>query len=236
MIEDAAQAFGSTWNGKRIGAFGDFVSFSFHANKNITTIEGGCLVLNNADEARLAREIPAAGRHAQRRGRHRRRRARRQVQPDRRRRARSASASCSTSNASRRTAHALARALLRALRARFEALRRAAAGRRTSSISNWHMFQIVLPLESRARAPTSCAHAEGTRHRHRRATMRRSTCSRCTASAASRKACSRIAEQIGRLDRHAAAVPRDDRSADVERAVARSRNRCWRNERRRCAR
>src|SRR6267142_2206286 len=37
VIEDAAQSFGSTWQGKRIGAFGDFVSFSFHANKNITT-------------------------------------------------------------------------------------------------------------------------------------------------------------------------------------------------------
>ncbi len=41
VIEDAAQAFGSTWRGKRIGSFGDIVSFSFHANKNITTIEGG---------------------------------------------------------------------------------------------------------------------------------------------------------------------------------------------------
>ena len=54
VIEDAAQAFGSEWKGKRIGSFGDFVSFSFQANKNITTGEGGCLVLNNDDEARLA--------------------------------------------------------------------------------------------------------------------------------------------------------------------------------------
>ena len=43
VIEDAAQSLGSTWQGRRIGAGGDFVSFSFHANKNITTIEGGCL-------------------------------------------------------------------------------------------------------------------------------------------------------------------------------------------------
>ncbi len=49
VIEDAAQAFGM-WKGKRIGSIGDFVSFSFHPNKNITTTEGGCLVLN--DEAR----------------------------------------------------------------------------------------------------------------------------------------------------------------------------------------
>ena len=61
VIEDAAQSFGSTWQGKRIGAFGDFVSFSFHANKNITTIEGGCLVLNNDVEARLAEQYRLQG-------------------------------------------------------------------------------------------------------------------------------------------------------------------------------
>ena len=83
VVEDAAQAFGSTWNGKRIGAFGDFVSFSFQANKNITTGEGGCLVLNNLEEAQAGREIPAAGRHAQRRRRHRRRCAGRQIQHER---------------------------------------------------------------------------------------------------------------------------------------------------------
>ena len=45
VIEDAAQSFGSRWRGKPIGSCGDFVSFSFHANKNITTGEGGALVL-----------------------------------------------------------------------------------------------------------------------------------------------------------------------------------------------
>ncbi len=39
VVEDAAQSFGSTWRGRRIGSFGDFVSFSFHPNKNITSIE-----------------------------------------------------------------------------------------------------------------------------------------------------------------------------------------------------
>jgi len=39
VVEDAAQAFGSNWKGQRIGAAGDFVSFSFHPNKNVTTIE-----------------------------------------------------------------------------------------------------------------------------------------------------------------------------------------------------
>jgi dTDP-4-amino-4,6-dideoxygalactose transaminase len=61
VVEDAAQAFGSMWKGKRIGCFGDFVSFSFHANKNITTIEGGCLVLNDEREARLAEQYRLHG-------------------------------------------------------------------------------------------------------------------------------------------------------------------------------
>ncbi len=61
VIEDAAQAFGSEWNGQRIGAFGDFVSFSFQANKNITTGEGGALVLNNLEEAKLAEKYRLQG-------------------------------------------------------------------------------------------------------------------------------------------------------------------------------
>lgn len=61
VIEDAAQALGSSWNGKPIGAFGDLVSISFQANKNITTSEGGCLVLNNAEEARLAEKYRLQG-------------------------------------------------------------------------------------------------------------------------------------------------------------------------------
>jgi hypothetical protein len=49
VIEDAAQSLGASWNGEPIGSSfgngGDFVSFSFHANKNMTTGEGGALVL-----------------------------------------------------------------------------------------------------------------------------------------------------------------------------------------------
>ena len=45
VVEDAAQSLGASWNGKPIGSTGDFVSFSFHANKNLTTCEGGALVL-----------------------------------------------------------------------------------------------------------------------------------------------------------------------------------------------
>jgi dTDP-4-amino-4,6-dideoxygalactose transaminase len=61
VIEDAAQAIGSTWKGKRIGAFGDIVSFSFHPNKNLTSIEGGALVLNNEEEAVLATKYRLQG-------------------------------------------------------------------------------------------------------------------------------------------------------------------------------
>jgi dTDP-4-amino-4,6-dideoxygalactose transaminase len=52
VIEDAALAIGSTWNGRRIGSCGDLVCFSFHPNKNITTIEGGCVAGGSPEEVR----------------------------------------------------------------------------------------------------------------------------------------------------------------------------------------
>ena len=67
VIEDAAQALGSSWNGTRIGQRGkhDLVSFSFQANKNLTTIEGGCLVFNTgrfgADQVQLAEKLRLQG-------------------------------------------------------------------------------------------------------------------------------------------------------------------------------
>lgn len=50
VIEDAAHAIGAAWRGRRIGSFGDLACFSFHANKNITTIEGGAIVGGSAQE------------------------------------------------------------------------------------------------------------------------------------------------------------------------------------------
>jgi len=52
VIEDAALVLGSRWRDRNVGAVGDLVTFSFHPNKNITSIEGGALVLNDEDEAR----------------------------------------------------------------------------------------------------------------------------------------------------------------------------------------
>ena len=52
VIEDAALVIGSRWKGRNVGAFGDLTTFSFHPNKNITSIEGGALVVNDAAEAK----------------------------------------------------------------------------------------------------------------------------------------------------------------------------------------
>ena len=53
LVEDAAHAIGTLWRGRRIGSFGDLTCFSFHPNKNMTTIEGGAIALTNPDECRL---------------------------------------------------------------------------------------------------------------------------------------------------------------------------------------
>jgi dTDP-4-amino-4,6-dideoxygalactose transaminase len=57
ILEDAAHAIGTTYNGKRIGTFGDTQIFSFHPNKNMTTGEGGCVITNSLDEANYVRRM-----------------------------------------------------------------------------------------------------------------------------------------------------------------------------------
>ena len=48
IIEDCAQAFGAEVNNKKVGTQGDFSCFSFHAQKNITTLgEGGAIHVKN---------------------------------------------------------------------------------------------------------------------------------------------------------------------------------------------
>ena len=47
LIEDAAEAVGSIYHGKRAGSMGDFGVFSFHGTKTLTTGEGGMFVTND---------------------------------------------------------------------------------------------------------------------------------------------------------------------------------------------
>jgi dTDP-4-amino-4,6-dideoxygalactose transaminase len=47
VIEDAAHAFGCTYDNKKIGSFGDIICFSFDGIKNITSGEGGAIVTND---------------------------------------------------------------------------------------------------------------------------------------------------------------------------------------------
>lgn len=49
VIEDAAQAHGAEFNGKKVGSFGDYGCFSFYATKNMTTGEGGMIVTEDKD-------------------------------------------------------------------------------------------------------------------------------------------------------------------------------------------
>jgi perosamine synthetase len=49
VVEDAAEAHGAAWNGKRVGSFGKAGSFSFFGNKIITSGEGGMIVTDDKD-------------------------------------------------------------------------------------------------------------------------------------------------------------------------------------------
>ncbi|VVE39553.1 dTDP-4-amino-4,6-dideoxygalactose transaminase [Pandoraea terrigena] len=59
VIEDAAQALGSDYRGRKLGTIGDLAAFSFHETKNIVSGEGGALVINNPrfmERAEIIRE------------------------------------------------------------------------------------------------------------------------------------------------------------------------------------
>ena len=60
VIEDAAEAIGSQWQGRRAGSMGAFGSFSFHGTKTMTTGEGGMFVTN--DDA-LASRVMSLSNH-----------------------------------------------------------------------------------------------------------------------------------------------------------------------------
>ncbi|MGB2727295.1 MAG: DegT/DnrJ/EryC1/StrS family aminotransferase [Halobacteriota archaeon] len=59
VIEDAAEAHGAEYKGKKVGSFGDISCFSFYGNKIITTGEGGMCLTNNeelAEKMRILRD------------------------------------------------------------------------------------------------------------------------------------------------------------------------------------
>lgn len=62
IIEDAAHALGATHsNGKRVGASGNAVCFSFYANKNLSTADGGAIALADPEKAEHLRSLRMSG-------------------------------------------------------------------------------------------------------------------------------------------------------------------------------
>ena len=61
VIEDACQAHGAEYKGRKVGSIGDIGVFSFYPTKNMTTGEGGMLTTNDPDIARKARMLRSHG-------------------------------------------------------------------------------------------------------------------------------------------------------------------------------
>lgn len=61
VIEDATHAFGTTINQKKIGSYGDIICFSFDPVKIITSIDGGCIIVNNKKELQLGQRLRLLG-------------------------------------------------------------------------------------------------------------------------------------------------------------------------------
>jgi dTDP-4-amino-4,6-dideoxygalactose transaminase len=64
VVEDAAQAWGAAWRGKKVGALGQIGGVSFYASKNITAGEGGMMLSNDLRIGALARSLSNCGRRA----------------------------------------------------------------------------------------------------------------------------------------------------------------------------
>ena len=65
---DTAHAFGAKWHGQMVGSIADFSSFSFHAVKNLTTAEGGCITwrhIPGVDDGELYHKIQLLSLHGQ---------------------------------------------------------------------------------------------------------------------------------------------------------------------------
>ncbi|GAA1926221.1 DegT/DnrJ/EryC1/StrS family aminotransferase [Nocardioides marmoribigeumensis] len=61
LLEDAAQAHGSTYDGRPAGSLGHVAAFSFYATKNMTTGEGGMVVCADEETARKVRLLRNQG-------------------------------------------------------------------------------------------------------------------------------------------------------------------------------
>ena len=62
VIDDSCEALGAEYKGRKIGQFGDAAAFAFYPNKQMTTGEGGILVTDDDDVARLCRSMRNQGR------------------------------------------------------------------------------------------------------------------------------------------------------------------------------
>ena len=67
VVEDAAEAHGAKYQGRRVGGIGDLGIFSFYGNKIVTTGEGGMVVTNRADLAEKIRILRGHGMSPERR-------------------------------------------------------------------------------------------------------------------------------------------------------------------------
>lgn len=62
LIEDSAEALGAEYKGRKAGSFGDAAVFAFYPNKQITTGEGGVVLTNSEEIAKLCRSLRNQGR------------------------------------------------------------------------------------------------------------------------------------------------------------------------------
>jgi len=62
IIDDSCESLGAEYKGKKVGQFGDAACFAFYPNKQITTGEGGIIVTNNEEIAKMARSLRNQGR------------------------------------------------------------------------------------------------------------------------------------------------------------------------------